>query len=135
VPDASNPAQKVSFRQRGGQCWTTDQNGMILGLLAAEMTAITGRDPGPDYDEITARHGVSYCQRIDSPLSAERKAAFKKLTAEKNTSPPLAGAKILAALTRAPGNNADIGGLKIVRENGWFAAGPRETTDSAAPTK
>jgi phosphoglucomutase len=117
----------ASFLQRSGQSWTTDKDGIILGLLAAEITAITGRDPGDYYNEITARHGVSYYRRIDSALSAEQKAAFKKLSPDKITSTQLAGAKILAALTRAPGNNADIGGLKIVSENGWFAARPSGT--------
>ena len=117
----------ASFLQRDGASWTTDKDGIILGLLAAEITAVTGRDPGRYYGELTARHGAPAYRRIDSPMSAEQKAAFKRLDTARVTATMLAGSPVVAVLTRAPGNDADIGGLKVVSEKGWFAARPSGT--------
>ena len=117
----------ASFLRKDGSVWTTDKDGIILGLLAAEITARTGRDPGQHYLEMTAQFGTPYYQRIDAPASPEQKAAFKKLAPENVTATELAGETIIAKLTKAPGNNAAIGGLKVVTENGWFAARPSGT--------
>ena len=110
-----------------GSAWSTDKDGLILGLLAAEITARTGKDPGQHYQELTAKFGAPCYTRIDAPASPEQKAAFKKLTPEAVTATELAGDKITAKLTKAPGNNASIGGLKVVTANGWFAARPSGT--------
>ena len=117
----------ASFLRKDGSVWTTDKDGLILGLLAAEITARTGRDPGEHYLEMTKQFGTPFYQRIDAPASPEQKAAFKKLAPENVTVTELAGEKITAKLTKAPGNNAAIGGLKVVTENGWFAARPSGT--------
>jgi phosphoglucomutase len=117
----------ASFLRRDGTVWVTDKDGLLLGLLAAEITARTGRDPGQHYRELTAQFGDPLYQRIDAPASPEQKAAFKKLTPEAVTARELAGEPILSKLTRAPGNGADIGGLKVVTANGWFAARPSGT--------
>jgi phosphoglucomutase len=117
----------ASFLRRDGTAWSTDKDGLILGLLAAEITARTGKDPGQHYQELTARFGAPCYTRIDAPATPEQKAAFKKLTPEAVTATELAGDQITARLTKAPGNNASIGGLKVVTENGWFAARPSGT--------
>jgi len=117
----------ASFLRMDGTAWSTDKDGLILGLLAAEITARTGKDPGQHYQELTAKFGAPCYTRIDAPASPEQKAAFKKLTPEAVTATELAGDKITAKLTKAPGNNASIGGLKVVTENGWFAARPSGT--------
>jgi len=117
----------ASFLRKDGSVWTTDKDGIIMGLLAAEITARTGRDPGETYAELTARFGDPVYERMDAPASPAQKAAFKRLTPEMVTADSLAGEPILARLTRAPGNGADIGGLKVVTENGWFAARPSGT--------
>lgn len=117
----------ASFLRRDGTVWTTDKDGLILGLLAAEITASTGKDPGEHYRELTAQFGTPYYTRIDAPASPEQKAAFKKLAPESVTATELAGEAITAKLTKAPGNGAAIGGLKVVTENGWFAARPSGT--------
>jgi phosphoglucomutase len=117
----------ASFLQLDGGVWTTDKDGMLLGLLAAEITAVTGKDPGILYQELTARLGAPVYTRIDTPCTPEEKAAFKRLTPEAVTATTLAGDPILARLTRAPGNGAPIGGLKVTTENGWFAARPSGT--------
>ena len=117
----------ASFLRKDGKVWTTDKDGLILGLLAAEITARTGRDPGQHYLEMTAQFGTPFYQRIDAPASPEQKAAFKKLAPENVTATELAGETIIAKLTKAPGNQAAIGGLKVVTENGWFAARPSGT--------
>ncbi len=117
----------ASFLRRDGSVWTTDKDGIIMGLLAAEITARTGRDPGEAYGELTARFGSPVYERMDAPASPAQKAAFKRLTPEMVQAATLAGEPILARLTRAPGNGADIGGLKVVAENGWFAARPSGT--------
>jgi phosphoglucomutase len=109
--------------------WTTDKDGIIMGLLAAEITARTGRDPGEAYAELTARHGDPVYERMDAPASPTQKAAFKRLTPEMVAATTLAGEPILAKLTRAPGNGADIGGLKVATKSGWFAARPSGTED------
>ncbi len=117
----------ASFLRMDGSAWSTDKDGLILGLLAAEITARTGKDPGQHYQELTAKFGAPCYTRIDAPASPEQKAAFKKLTPEAVTATELAGDKITAKLTKAPGNNASIGGLKVVTGNGWFAARPSGT--------
>ena len=119
----------ASFLRRNGSTWTTDKDGIILGLLAAEITAVTGKDPGRHYQELAARYGTPYYVRIDAPSSPAQKAAFKQLTADRVSASILAGEPIVARLTRAPGNNAPIGGLKVTTENGWFAARPSGTED------
>ena len=119
----------ASFLRRDGTAWTTDKDGIILGLLAAEITAVTGKDPGRHYQELAARYGTPYYIRIDAPASPAQKAAFKLLTGERIGAAMLAGEPILARLTRAPGNDAPIGGLKVTTENGWFAARPSGTED------
>jgi phosphoglucomutase len=117
----------ASFLRKNGTVWTTDKDGMILGLLAAEITARTGKDPGQHYNELTARLGTPYYMRIDAPATPEQKNTLKKLTPEVVTATELAGEPIIAKLTRAPGNNALIDGLKVVAQNGWFAARPSGT--------
>lgn len=117
----------ASFLRSNGKVWTTDKDGLILGLLAAEICATTGKDPGEHYAELTAKFGAPSYKRIDAPATPEQKKAFKKLTPEAVTASTLAGDTITAKLTRAPGNNADIGGLKVCTTNGWFAARPSGT--------
>ena len=119
----------ASFLRCDGSVWTTDKDGIILGLLAAEITAVTGKDPGQHYLDLAARHGTPHYLRIDAPASPAEKAAFKQLTAERVTAATLAGELIVGKLTRATGNDAPIGGLKVVTENGWFAARPSGTED------
>ncbi len=119
----------ASFLRRDGTVWTTDKDGIILGLLAAEITAVTGRDPGQHYLDLAARYGAPFYTRIDSPVSKQEKAAFKRLTPERVNAATLAGDAITAKLTRAPGNDAAIGGLKVTTANGWFAARPSGTED------
>jgi phosphoglucomutase len=119
----------ASFLRRNGSVWTTDKDGMIMGLLAAEMTAVTGHDPGELYAELTAEFGTPAYQRIDVPATAEQKAILKGLTPEQVKTSGLAGEKIEAMLTTAPGNGQPIGGLKVVTANGWFAARPSGTED------
>ena len=117
----------ASFLRRNGSVWTTDKDGLILGLLAAEITAVTGRDPGEHYKELTGRFGEFWYTRIDAPATPEQKAAFRKLTPESVGAADLAGDPITAKLTNAPGNKAPIGGLKVATEKGWFAARPSGT--------
>jgi phosphoglucomutase len=117
----------ASFLRRDGSVWTTDKDGIILGLLSAEITAVTGKDPGEHYRVLTERFGELYYTRIDAPASPEQKAAFKKLTPGSVTAATLAGDPITAKLTNAPGNGAPIGGLKVVSAGGWFAARPSGT--------
>ncbi|MFZ2269574.1 MAG: phosphoglucomutase (alpha-D-glucose-1,6-bisphosphate-dependent) [Azonexus sp.] len=119
----------ASFLKRDGSVWTTDKDGIILGLLAAEITAVTGQDPGRHYQELAARYGTPFYTRIDAPASREQKAAFKQLTGDKVSAASLAGEAITARLTSAPGNGAAIGGLKVSTANGWFAARPSGTED------
>ena len=117
------------FLRRNGKVWCTDKDGLILGLLAAEITAVTGKDPGVHYNEITAEHGCSFYTRIDTPASPEVKAALAKLSPESVRAETLAGDPITARLTKAPGNGGSIGGLKVTTQNGWFAARPSGTED------
>ncbi len=119
----------ASFLQRDGSAWTTDKDGIILCLLASEITAITDRTPSQIYDELTAKYGAPAYARIDSPASREQKALLGKLSPEQIDTTELAGEKITARLTTAPGNGAPIGGLKVVSESGWFAARPSGTED------
>ncbi len=119
----------ASFLRRNGAVWTTDKDGIIMGLLAAEMTAVTGHDPGELYSELTAEFGAPAYQRIDVPATPEQKAILKGLTPEQVKTSELAGEKIEAMLTTAPGNGQPIGGLKVVTANGWFAARPSGTED------
>ena len=119
----------ASFLRRDGTVWTTDKDGIILGLLAAEITAVCGKDPGRYFQDLAARLGTPHYVRIDAPASAAQKAAFKQLTGERITTSTLAGDAIVARLTRAPGNDAAIGGLKVTTANGWFAARPSGTED------
>jgi phosphoglucomutase len=117
----------ASFLRIAGTVWTTDKDGLLLGLLAAEITAVTGKDPGELYREITAELGAPVYTRIDTPCTPAEKAALKKLTPTAVNSTNLAGDPIEAKLTRAPGNGAPIGGLKVTTRNGWFAARPSGT--------
>jgi phosphoglucomutase len=117
----------ASFLRRDGTVWSTDKDGLILGLLAAEITARTGKDPGLHYQELTAEFGTPYYTRIDAPATPEQKNLLKKLSPESVTATELAGEPITAKLTRAPGNDASIGGLKVVSASGWFAARPSGT--------
>ena len=119
----------ASFLRRNGSVWTTDKDGIILGLLAAEITAVTGKDPGQHYLALTAQHGTPHYIRIDAPATPEQKRGFKQLTADKVAATTLAGDTITARLTQAPGNGASIGGLKVTTDNGWFAARPSGTED------
>jgi phosphoglucomutase len=119
----------ASFLRQDGTVWTTDKDGLILDLLAAEITAATGRDPGEHYRELTERFGDPVYQRSDVAASPAQKAALGDLSPEMVTARDLAGEKIVAKLTSAPYNSASIGGLKVVTENGWFAARPSGTED------
>lgn len=119
----------ASFLRRDGTAWTTDKDGIILGLLAAEITAVTGRDPGRHYLDLAERYGTPHYLRIDAAASPAEKAAFKQLTGDRVSAATLAGEPITARLTRAAGNDAPIGGLKVTTENGWFAARPSGTED------
>jgi len=117
----------ASFLRRNGTVWTTDKDGLILGLLSAEITAVTGKDPGKHYRELIEQFGPSYYTRIDAPATPEQKEAFKKLTPAAVTASTLAGDAITAKLTKAPGNDEPIGGLKVQTAAGWFAARPSGT--------
>jgi phosphoglucomutase len=117
----------ASFLRRDGTVWTTDKDGPIMDLLAAEITARTGKDPGEHYQVMTSRFGTPYYTRIDAPATPEQKALLAKLSPEAVREAELAGEPIVARLTRAPGNNAPIGGLKVATANGWFAARPSGT--------
>jgi phosphoglucomutase len=119
----------ASFLRREGTVWTTDKDGIILSLLAAEIVATTGRDPGAWYDELTRELGRSYYARTDLPATAAEKKALKTLRPEALAAEELAGEPIIAKLTTAPGNGADIGGLKVSARSGWFAVRPSGTED------
>ncbi|HEY1760944.1 MAG TPA: phosphoglucomutase (alpha-D-glucose-1,6-bisphosphate-dependent) [Bryobacteraceae bacterium] len=117
----------ASFLRRDGTVWATDKDGLIMVLLAAEITARTGKDPGEHYAELTAQFGAPLYMRVDAPATPEQKARLRALTPEAVTASTLAGEPIAAKLTRAPGDNAPIGGLKVVTSSGWFAARPSGT--------
>ncbi len=117
------------FLRRDGRVWTTEKDGLIMGLLAAEMLAVAGWDPAEHYRELTSELGEPLYERLDAPASAGQKAVLKNLGADQVSADTLAGDPIVAKLTRAPGNQAPIGGLKVVTEHGWFAARPSGTED------
>lgn len=124
---AGEESAGASFLTLEGQPWSTDKDGIILCLLAAEITAVTGLTPSAYYAKLTAEHGTPFYQRVDAAATHEQKAAFKKLTAQSITSNQLAGDSIVAVMTQAPSNQADIGGVKVVTAKGWFAARPSGT--------
>jgi phosphoglucomutase len=117
----------ASFLRKDGTVWTTDKDGPIMDLLAAEITARTGKDPGELYEELTSEFGAPYYTRIDAPATPDERARLQKLSPEAVSTDTLAGEPVIAELTSAPGNGAPIGGLKVVTENGWFAARPSGT--------
>jgi phosphoglucomutase len=117
----------ASFLRRNGKVWTTDKDGPIMDLLAAEITARTGKDPGEHYRALTGEFGAPYYTRIDAPATPEQKVKLERLSPEAVKTPNLAGEPITAKLIHAPGNNAPIGGLKVITRNGWFAARPSGT--------
>lgn len=117
----------ASFLRLDGTAWSTDKDGLIMNLLAAEITARTGKDPGEHYRELTAEFGTPYYTRIDAPASPVQKERLAELSPEAVTASSMAGEPITAKLTRAPGNNAAIGGLKVITASGWFAARPSGT--------
>ena len=119
----------ASFLRKDGTVWTTDKDGIILSLLAAEIMARTGKDPGLHYLALTEKFGTPVYERIDAPASARQKTVLSRLSPEQVTTDELAGEKITAKLTRAPFNQAAIGGLKVCTDNGWFAARPSGTED------
>jgi phosphoglucomutase len=119
----------ASFLRRDGSVWTTDKDGVILGLLAAEMTARLGKDPSGIYSDVTSDLGVSFYERIDAPASSAQKAVLKNLSPERIAVKELAGEAIEAKLAKAPGNDQPIGGIKVVAKSGWFAARPSGTED------
>ena len=119
----------ASFLRKDGHVWTTDKDGIILALLAAEITAVTGKDPGEHYKQLEAEFGSPLYQRLDAPANSQQKARLAKLSPEQISATELAGESIRATLTHAPGNGAAIGGLKVVSDNGWFAARPSGTED------
>ena len=117
----------ASFLRRDGTVWTTDKDGIILGLLAAEMSAVTGKDPGELYQDLTSQYGEPAYERIDAPATPEQKKILAGLTSKDITASDLAGEKITSILTTAPSNNEPIGGVKVITEAGWFAARPSGT--------
>ena len=117
----------ASFLRHDGTAWATDKDGLIMVLLAAEITARTGKDPGEHYRELTSEFGTPYYTRIDAPATPEQKAKLQKLSPDGVKESDLAGEAITAKLTKAPGNQAPIGGLKVVAKSGWFAARPSGT--------
>jgi phosphoglucomutase len=119
----------ASFLRRDGRAWSTDKDGILLALLAAEITAKTGRDPGAAYEELIERFGRPAYRRVDSPVTPERKQALLSLEPEDVKLEQLAGEPVREVLTHAPGNGASIGGVKVVAEHGWFAARPSGTED------
>jgi phosphoglucomutase len=119
----------ASFLRQDGTVWTTDKDGLILGLLAAEITAVTGRDPSELYTGLTQQLGTSHYARTDAPASAEQKRVFKTLTPERLDARQLAGEPVVQTLTKAPGNGQPFGGIKVATENGWFAARPSGTEE------
>src|SRR6202022_1090617 len=119
----------ASFLARDGSVWSTDKDGIIPALLSAEITARTGRDPGEIYVGLERENGESFYERIDAPASAEQRAALAKLSPQDVPVSELAGEKIQRILAAAPGDGNPIGGVKVIAENGWFAARPSGTED------
>ncbi|HYW62786.1 MAG TPA: phosphoglucomutase, alpha-D-glucose phosphate-specific, partial [Bradyrhizobium sp.] len=126
---AGEESAGASFLRRDGEVWTTDKDGLILGLIAAEMTARTGRDPGILFDELTRELGVPFYQRIDAPATPAQKSLLKALSPEQLAMTELAGDPVRSAVTAAPGNNQPFGGIKVSTDQGWFAARPSGTED------
>ena len=126
---AGEESAGASFLRRDGAAWTTDKDGIIMGLIAAEMTAVTGRDPGELYRDLTREFGEVVYERVDAPATPEQKAVLAQLSAREVKATRLAGDTITSLMTRAPGNDAPIGGLKIVTAQGWFAVRPSGTED------
>jgi phosphoglucomutase len=126
---AGEESAGASFLRRDGSVWTTDKDGLILGLLAAEITARTGRDPSQLFDRLTDELGVPFYERIDAPATVAQKNLLKALSPERLAMTELAGEPVRAALSAAPGNGQSFGGIKVVAENGWFAARPSGTED------
>ena len=126
---AGEESAGASFLRRDGSVWSTDKDGIIPGLLAAEITARTGRDPGENYNRLTNELGVPFYERIDAPATLRQKDLLKKASPDQIGMTELAGEPVTATLTAAPGNGAPIGGIKVVTENGWFAARPSGTED------
>ncbi len=119
----------ASFLRKDGTVWTTDKDGIVMDLLACEVTARTGRDPAEVYEKLKEMFGNPAYERIDAPATSEQKEALRGLSPDMVTAKHLAGDPIIAKLTRAPGNNEPMGGLKVVTEKGWFAARPSGTED------
>ena len=119
----------ASFLRKDGTVWTTDKDGFIMDLLAAEIIARTGKDPGEHYRDLEAMFGAPIYERIDTPATAAQKHVLGALSPERVTASTLAGEAIIGKVTNAPGNGAPIGGLKVITENGWFAARPSGTED------
>jgi phosphoglucomutase len=126
---AGEESAGASFLRRDGSVWTTDKDGIILGLLAAEITAQTRRDPSEVYDCLTRELGVPFYERIDAPATPEQKELLKALAPNQIAMTELAGEPIRAELTAAPGNGLPFGGIKVIAESGWFAARPSGTED------
>jgi phosphoglucomutase len=126
---AGEESAGASFLRRDGSVWTTDKDGIILGLLAAEMTARTQRDPSQLFDQLTRELGVPFYERIDAPATAAQKNLLKALSPEKLGMRELAGEPVRAAVTTAPGNGQPFGGIKVSSDSGWFAARPSGTED------
>ncbi|HET9127284.1 MAG TPA: phosphoglucomutase, alpha-D-glucose phosphate-specific, partial [Propionibacteriaceae bacterium] len=118
-----------SFLALDGSTWTTDKDGILLDLLASEITAVTGRTPSEHYADLEAKYGRSYYARVDADANRDQKARLSRLSPADVTATEVAGEKIVAILTEAPGNGAPIGGVKVVTENAWFAARPSGTED------
>ena len=126
---AGEESAGASFLARDGSAWSTDKDGLIAALLSAEMTARTGRDPGEIYLELTRKHGPSFYERIDAPANGEQRTALAKLSPKDIAATELAGETIQQVLTSAPGDGNPVGGVKVISENGWFAARPSGTED------
>jgi phosphoglucomutase len=126
---AGEESAGAAFLRLDGSVWTTDKDGLILGLLAAEMTAKTGRDPSEVHETLTQDLGASYYERIDAPATSAQKTVLKQLRAEQFTARDLAGEPIRQTLTKAPGDGEALGGIKVVTDGGWFAARPSGTED------
>ncbi len=126
---AGEESAGASFLRQDGSVWTTDKDGIILGLLAGEMTARTGQDPSQSFEKLTKELGVPYYERIDAPATPAQKNILKALTPEKLDIAELAGEPVQAVLTSAPGNGQSFGGVKVTSDSGWFAARPSGTED------
>jgi phosphoglucomutase len=126
---AGEESAGASFLRKDGSVWTTDKDGIILGLLAAEITARTGHDPSQLFEQLTAELGRPFYARVDAPATPQQKSVFKTLSAEKLAMKELGGERVAAVLSAAPGNNQSFGGIKVTTDDGWFAARPSGTED------